>query len=214
MDENDVDTRVSKPKINKHHKNKYQANQPHHQNISSFQGSILLNPQTLNDLTYDSNGENTNPNLQMTRNNNLGQNHQRVQHIASNRDGGWSVVQSDYDHDQFHSLDFASLQLPSTSSPNFQSDVMKSCGQSSKLKSKSYHGLNKQVEDIRSFFTGDAEDSDQPRSLPPDLNRTYLLEDVDQTEKVKNKIMSVWNNVKYGIYTMCTLIQIHCTLNY
>ena len=29
------------------------------------------------------------------------------------------------------------------------------------------------------------------------------LEEADQSEKVKNRIMSVWNNVKYGEYTCC-----------
>lgn len=185
MDENCLDK--SNPSQRHDHKNRAKKKQ-----LSQQPQSVILNPQTLNELVNENSGSNS----QIMRNTNLGQNHERV----STRESGCST-QSDFDEieDQFLSLDFASLQLPSSSSPNFQSDAMKSSGESSKLKSKSYNGLNKHFEDGKPYFKGEKDDCDQPRSLPPDLNRTFLLEDVDQAEKVKNKLMSVWNNVKYGM---------------
>lgn len=173
--------------------------------------SVVFNPKTLKSInneehvrSLDSCPDNySNDTVQNSTKQTLDQ----IPSTSSNRVSGWSS--SSCESDQFTSLDYSSLPVPlnlslplpmNRESSSFQSDIMKTQGQSSKLKSKSYQGLSKNLSaEVGSFFAGDDDESDQPRSLPPDLNRSYLwTDDVDQKEKVKNKLMSVWNNVKYG----------------
>lgn len=184
--------------------------------------SVVLNPKTLKSINNEEHVRSldscpdhySNDTVQNSTKQTLDQ----IPSTSSNRVSGWSM--SSCESDQFTSLDYSSLPVPlnlslplpmNRESSSFQSDIMKTQGQSSKLKSKSYQGLSKNLSaEVGSFFAGDDDESDQPRSLPPDLNRSYLwTDDVDQKEKVKNKLMSVWNNVKYG-WTLKTKTAFKC----
>lgn len=163
--------------------------------------SVVLNPRTLNAVSYKKDDQYRPIDIDPTPSQILYQRSptviEQLPSTSSNTSSDWSSSPFDYISNEFH---FSSL--PSTvnrENSSFQNDVLKACGQTSKVKSKSYQGLNKHVcDDANSWPVGDPEQA-QPSSLPPDLNKSYLLtDDVDQTEKVKNKLMSVWNNMKYG----------------
>lgn len=192
---------------NKYHK-KGLGQEQKHSNTKKYlkslsNSSILLNPKDLNSkdniyYSIDHSSQNTN--------------HPTLEHLpstSSNSSSDRSLSPLMYMSEQFNSLDFSSLQLPSQrENANFQNEILKT----SRVKSRSHQGLiNQESDDMKSWAAGQSDQiDDQPRSLPPDLNKTYLLtDDVDQAEKVKNKLMSVWNNMKYG-WTLKTKTAFKC----
>lgn len=161
--------------------------------------SVVLNPRALNEVRYRNDDQCRSIDIDPSQilNRTSPTVIEQLPSTSSNTSSDWSSSPFDYISNDFN---FSSLPLTvNRENSSFQNDVLKAYGQTSKLKSKSYQGLNKHVcDDGNSWPVGDP-DQAQPSSLPPDLNKSYLLtDDVDQTEKVKNKLMSVWNNMKYG----------------
>lgn len=152
--------------------------------------SVVLNPRALNEVGYKKDDQYRSIGLDPSQIlNPTSLEVEQLPSTSSNTSSDWSSSPFDY---------ISSLPLTvNRENSSFQNDVLKACGQTSKVKSKSYQGLNKHVCDDANSWRDP--DQAQPSSLPPDLNKPYLLtDDVDQTEKVKNKLMSVWNNMKHG----------------
>jgi hypothetical protein len=152
--------------------------------------AVVLNPRALNEVGYKKDDQYRSIDLDPSQIlNRTSLEVEQLPSTSSNTFSDWSSSPFDY---------ISSLSLTvNRENSSFQNDVLKACGQTSKVKSKSYQGLNKHVCDDANSWRDPYQA--QPSSLPPDLNKPYLLaDDVDQTEKVKNKLMSVWNNMKHG----------------